>query len=607
MKQWQLLIVAVAVIAIAAALLLLPRHREPAPQPRAGGATAAPERPPAPPSTAPPPAREEPAAQKPARAERPAAAPQAKPAERVAKAPAPAAAPGAPPAAAAPPAPKAAAPQAAAAAPGPAERAAEPPAAETAPASGGAAAPAAAPAAAAPPAHEAAPPAEAQAPAPGPAEAPAPAAAPPAAAPPAHEAAPPAEGQAPAPGPAVAATPAPAAAAPPAQETAAPQAPAGGWVLGRVRSNHGGPVTRFSVNGRPVSDPNGAFRVDAPRGGTVKVVIRADGFATALVRAGDVRGEKVIPDVVLEPGTAAVAEVVDAADEAPVPKARAQLADPEELKETWTTGEPMTRVVEPAATGPGGMARLERVPPGNWLLLVQHPDYRLELAELRPPDERTRVPLHRGGSLSGHVVGAGGRPLAGTRVTAVSRSALDAADGRTDAQGRFRFGPLHPGHYGVLAVSPDPSAEPLGSLSVEIRDGEAAAADFKARSGGATVRVRILDGRGRAAHADALLVPGDVARPTSLSRLLESTAVYPAWSRGTLQIIASVPAGRHTLLVLRRSGETVWSETVDVPASGEVTLEVRLPDETALSLAPRAGPPTRQRTRPAAPPSYRDR
>jgi hypothetical protein len=231
------------------------------------------------------------------------------------------------------------------------------------------------------------------------------------------------------------------------------------------------------------------------------------------------------------------------------------------------------------------MLLVERVPRGEWLVLVHHPDYRLELAEFHPQDQATRVALHRGGSVSGRVVGAGGQPLAGTRVLAVSRSALDATEGQTDAEGRFRFGPLHPGRYAVLAASPDGRTQPLGSISVEVRDGEVAAADFTARSGGARVQVRVLDAGGQAAAMSVLLAPGEVARPANLSRLLESTPVYPASVRGSLQVFDSVPAGRHTLLVLRGSGETAWAEAVEVPASGEVTLEVRLPGEKALSLA----------------------
>jgi hypothetical protein len=343
-------------------------------------------------------------------------------------------------------------------------------------------------------------------------------------------------------------------------------------------------VTRFTVNGRPVSDPDGAFRVDAPRGGTVKIVVRADGFATALVRARQVRGETVLPDVVLDPGMAVVVEVVDALTQALVPGAHAALADAEEVEETWASGEPMTRLVEPAAAGRGGMLLLERVPRGDWLVLVYHPDYRLELVEFRPRDQATRVALHRGGSVRGRVVGAGGKPLPGSRVVAVSRSALDATEGRTDPQGRFRLGPLRPGRYGVLAVSPDGRAQ-LGSLPVEIRDGEVAAADFVGRSGGATVQVRVLDARGRAAAASAVLVPGEVAGPASLAGLLESVPLYPASGRGSLQVIRSVPAGRHTLLVLGGSGEVARRQPVEVPARGEVTVEVRLPGAAALSLA----------------------
>ncbi|HEU4383451.1 MAG TPA: carboxypeptidase-like regulatory domain-containing protein [Anaeromyxobacteraceae bacterium] len=354
-----------------------------------------------------------------------------------------------------------------------------------------------------------------------------------------------------------------------------------GWVLGRVRSPEGSPVTRFTLNGRPVSDPDGAFRVDAPRGGTVRIAIRADGYATALQRARQVRGEVVLPDVVLEPGVAVVAEIVDAATQALVPEARAALADAEDVEEAWQSGEPLTRIVEPAAAGRGGMLLLERVPRGEWLLLVHHRDYRLELTQFRHQDQATRVALHRGGSISGRVVGSAGRPLGGARVVAISRSALDATDGRTDADGRFRLGPLHPGRYAVLAASPD-RAQPLGSIPVEVRDGEVAAADFRARSRGATVRVRVLGARGEA--ASALLAPGEPPKPASLSALLESTSVYPASGRGSPQVIPSVPAGRHTLFVLGDSGELAWRKTVDVPANGELKVEVRLPGGMAMSL-----------------------
>jgi hypothetical protein len=343
-------------------------------------------------------------------------------------------------------------------------------------------------------------------------------------------------------------------------------------------------VTRFEVNGRAVSDPEGAFRVEAPRG-AARIAIRAEGFATALRRARQVRGEAVLPDVVLEPGVAVVAEIVDAATQVPVPDAHAALADAEDVEDAWRSGEPLTRIVEPAAAGRGGMLLLERVPSGDWLVLVHHPGYRLELTEFRPKDQSTRVALHRGGSVSGRVLGAGGRPVAGARVVAVSRSALDAAEGRTDSQGRFRLGPLHPGAYAVLAAQSGAPAQPLGSLPVKVRDGEVASAVFRARSGGATVKVRVVGARGEAPGASALLCPGDVARPDSLSRLLESSPAYAASGRGSLQVIPSVPAGRHTLLLLGESGQVAHRQATDIPARGEVQLEVRLTGEPSPSLA----------------------
>ncbi|HSN92088.1 MAG TPA: carboxypeptidase-like regulatory domain-containing protein, partial [Anaeromyxobacteraceae bacterium] len=303
--------------------------------------------------------------------------------------------------------------------------------------------------------------------------------------------------------------------------------------------------------------PDGAFRLEAPDG-SVKAVVRADGFAPALVRAGQVRGESVLPDVVLEPGVAVVVEVVDAETHLPVPGSRVALVDAADLEGSWASGEAMARLAEPATAGRGGA--------------------------LRPEDPDARVALHRGGMVRGRVTDPGGRPLAGARVLAVSRSALDAAEGRADAAGKFSLGPLHPGRYGVLAAAADGRSLPLGTLPVEVRDGETATADLEARSGGATVRVRVLDARGRAAAASVLLAPGDAATPASLSALLESTPVYPASGRGPRQVAASVPAGRHTLFVLAGSGGGAWREAVDVPAAGDLSLEVRLPGEAALSL-----------------------
>ncbi|HYQ80286.1 MAG TPA: carboxypeptidase-like regulatory domain-containing protein [Anaeromyxobacteraceae bacterium] len=352
-------------------------------------------------------------------------------------------------------------------------------------------------------------------------------------------------------------------------------------------------MTRFDVNGRAVADEEGAFRVEAP-GGAARIAIHADGLATALRRARQVRGETVLPDVVLEPGVAVVAEVVDAATQAPVPDAHAALADAEDVEDAWRSGEPMVRIVEPAAAGRGGMLLLERVPRGDWLVLVHHPAYRLELAEFRPQGQAIRVELHRGGSVSGRVLGTGGRPLAGVRVVAVSRSALDAGEGRTDAQGHFRVGPLHPGRYAVTAASPDGRAQPLGSLPVAVRDGEVASADLRARTGGATVKVRVVGARGEAVGAGALLCPGEVASPTTLAGLLESTPVYPAHGRASPLVIPSVPAGRHTLFVIGASGQPAHRQVVEVPAKGEVSLEVRLTGDPTLSLTsgrPGARPP----------------
>jgi hypothetical protein len=341
----------------------------------------------------------------------------------------------------------------------------------------------------------------------------------------------------------------------------------------------GSPVTSFTVNGREVSDAGGAFRLEAPRSGKAKVAVKAAGLAPALVRARGVRGEVVMPDVVLGPGVTVVGEAIDAGTRAPVAGAHATLVDPGELEDALSAGGELTRLVEPAASGPSGVFVLENAPRGNMALLVQHPRYRPELRPVATSEGRAEVALHRGGTIAGTVQGSGGESVAGARVVAASRSALDAAEGRTDAAGRFQLGPLRPGRYAVLAALPA-GAPALGSQSVEVAEGKAAEAAFRPRASGATVRVRVLGAARGPATGEVLLARGDVPQPASLAALLESATLLSP-GRQNPAVIADVPPGAYTLFVVREvEGQepALVRRQVQVPSSGEVVVEVQLPE-----------------------------
>jgi hypothetical protein len=351
-----------------------------------------------------------------------------------------------------------------------------------------------------------------------------------------------------------------------------------------VVKEDGSPVTRFTLNGTAVSNPGGAFRLDAPRSGKVKMVVRSEGNATALARARGVVGEVAVPDIVVDPGLAIVGEVLDAGTQMPVVEAHTALADIMDVETTLATGEELTRLVEPAATGTGGMFLLEHAPLGRHLLLVAHPKYRMELVEVDTGDQRADLTLKRGGTVSGKVLSSGGQPVAGARVVALSRSAMDAQEGKTDAGGQFQLGPLHPGRYMVLASSAD-AAQPLGSQVVVVAESKVAQADFRARAEGTTVRVRIRDERGAPVAAEAVLARGDVPLPRSFAGLAESAALLPAASDGDSQVILHVPPGAYTLFVLREGQPEPGfvREALEVKPGAEMNVEVKVPDRAARS------------------------
>jgi hypothetical protein len=383
----------------------------------------------------------------------------------------------------------------------------------------------------------------------------------------------------------------PAPAAPPAAVPPAPAPievgppPGGpGSVVGRVVRTDGTPVTRFALNGTAISSPDGAFRLEAPRSGTVKMVVRSEGNATALARATGVVGEVAVPDIVVDPGVAVSGEVLDADTRMPVAEAHAALADRVDVEATLASGEELTQLVEPATTGSGGMFFLERAPRGRLVLLVSHPRYRMELLEVDTNDRRADLTLKRGGSVSGRVLSAAGQPLAGTRVVALSRSAMDAREGKTDSNGHFQLGPLHPGRYMVLARPAD-AAQVLGSQVVEVTEDKVASAEFRARADGTTVRVRIVDERGAPVAGEALLAHGDVPLPGSFAALAESAPLLPAARHGNAQVIAHVPPGAYTLFVLRdgQPEPAFVREALDVKPGAEMSVEVKVPDRAAMS------------------------
>ncbi len=239
----------------------------------------------------------------------------------------------------------------------------------------------------------------------------------------------------------------------PARPSAVPVPGAPGELRGRVTRADGVAVPAFTVNGVQFRDADGTFKVLVPPEGIFRVVIRAEGFAPTVIHVQGAAGKKLrIPEIYLGQGEDVLGEVVDADTGLPVVAARVALADPAQIARLrLVRPEPLSA---PETTGYGGWFHIHKAPRGLTLLVIHHPDYLPAFVELNTRGARPAVKLQRGGSIAGLVRSAGGEPLAGARVTALSEATEDGGEAVAGPDGRFELRTLKPGSYLVVASAP---------------------------------------------------------------------------------------------------------------------------------------------------------
>lgn len=185
------------------------------------------------------------------------------------------------------------------------------------------------------------------------------------------------------------------------------------------------------------------------------------------------------------------------------------------------------------------------------------------------------------GAVSGTLRDAGGATVAGVSVLAVSAAGDDAFETVTDDDGFYLLAAMPPGRYLLFTGLGQPGAPALPARAVEVRNGRVARVELRPPSGGATVRVRPLEGDGRPAPGQALLVAGPVPSPAPLQALLGSDAIFLPEAGGG--VLRHVPAGVYTLVLLQGAGRgaRIARQPVVVRGSGDQSLEVRLADDAA--------------------------
>jgi protocatechuate 3,4-dioxygenase beta subunit len=232
-----------------------------------------------------------------------------------------------------------------------------------------------------------------------------------------------------------------------------------------------GAVVLWSPEVHAVSGADGTFSLVRVPGGDAhhpgRLAAWTDGFVPRDVAPPLAPADGI--ELQVAPAAAIAGWVVDAAGHA---VAGAEVGVEEDLRLRypemgWAEAAPFfAATAPPVRSGPDGDFRLAHVDPGHaWGLRVEHPDFAPARLALPPPGaegpaDELRIVLHRGTTLTVHVLGGAGQPLAGTAARAAPPEGdgdpLLREDGWTpcSADGRCRIAGLAAGRVDLRLAAP---------------------------------------------------------------------------------------------------------------------------------------------------------
>ena len=291
----------------------------------------------------------------------------------------------------------------------------------------------------------------------------------------------------------------------------------GTFLIGKVVDQHNVPVIGAQIIANPgvgapivaFTDEGGEYKL-GPVVGAIELVATAYGH-------GDARRKLDVPtakgataaerreDFVLVVADATLAGTLDDANGAPVAAAH--------LEVTSGAGEGRHAIV-----AADGTFSLEMLPAGPVRVRIRHPDYpdhELETSASSGGKERVRLRLPIGGAVEGAVLDAtSGAPLTGIEILGAGPSGA-SSDATTDKLGRYKLGPLVPGHWkltikrpGYLPLAHDldvaaarlPGQTSVRDIRLELARGSLVGGTVRDARGqrvtGATIKIRLANGTG---------------------------------------------------------------------------------------------------------------
>lgn len=302
------------------------------------------------------------------------------------------------------------------------------------------------------------------------------------------------------------------------------------------------------------TDASGRFRAELKTGARLSVRVEAKGFGSRVLES--VRPGSPIT-ITLDRGRTLEGTIRDSAGQ-PVPGARVEARATMAVSMLWdpTVGQASAR------SDAQGRYRLEGLEPALFTITAALAGVGQASRSNVRPVGRVDLVLGPASGLTGEVVDAAGRPVAGAVVRAEKPPFGEGDADTTDALGRFLMPGLSPGNYHVAAKHPDFAP----GLAPEVVVAAASEAQVQlVLDAGTTVVGRVVDAAEHPlAGTVALEQWGDLAATASLAQALRAEA--GADGRFRLERVA----GGSYVFGVRAPG--LGSKSVDVSASGRAGL-----------------------------------
>ena len=346
------------------------------------------------------------------------------------------------------------------------------------------------------------------------------------------------------------------------------------WAVeGRVViKGSGKPVAQFFISDvgskeQEINDPQGRFRLDGLRRGSISLRAEAKGIGVAQRRIELKEGET-IRNVTLElhePWQIS-GQVVRKKDGKPVAGATV-IAD--SLKRDAS---------KQSVTGPDGRFAISGVFPGKETLFVEHPDYgKPWFSDIEMPEDALThevvLQLEEPARVKGRVFYEGGLPYDGIELNLgpgeYGYSPEFSAKAESDYEGQYEFFPVPPGKYNLVWNMRDPEVGRGGywGRTVELTSGETTTAHF---------------GHGQTIVAGKVTENG---KPKHLACVTFTAGAVKRWVQadddGNYFVYGLEPGRYHVALTLpgQRGEGALAEKDVDLPERGRISLDFEIPAE----------------------------